>query len=216
VTQTQLRNLLTQLPVEESAPYLLGAVLKTPIGSCQIVEVEAYSGALDPGSHAYRGETPRTKVMFGEAGHIYTYFTYGNHWMLNVTAQPEGTAGAILIRAAIPLDNLKSLYKNRPKAKSERELLNGPGKLCAAYQINSDHYGIDALTANQLLEVIPDKTPKPYVQSTRIGLSPGKGDDLPWRFIDAENIDWASNPKSHLKLLSPQTPPPVLQSRYLP
>ncbi|MFM9872714.1 MAG: DNA-3-methyladenine glycosylase [Fimbriimonadaceae bacterium] len=211
MTQRQLRQLLTNNPVESAAPYLLGAIIKTSIGSCQIVEVEAYSGSLDPGSHAYRGQTPRTKVMFGQAGHIYTYFTYGNHWMLNLTAHPEDIAGAILIRAAIPLNNFETLFKNRPKAKSPKDLLSGPGKLCAAYHINSDHYGIDALTTNPILEIIPAKNPKPYVQSTRIGLASEKGDDYPWRFIDAENIEWASNPKTHLKQLNPQTPPPILQ-----
>lgn len=154
--------------------------------------------------------------MFGPAGHIYTYFTYGNHWMLNITAHPEGTAGAILIRAALPLDNLQSLYQNRPKANSPKDLLSGPGKLCAAYHINSDHYGIDALSDNTILEIIPVKNPKPYVQSTRIGLASGKGDDYPWRFIDAENIKWASNPKTLLRQLIPQAPPPIQQLPNLP
>lgn len=194
--------------MEKSAPYILGAILKTPLGSCQIVEVEAYSGNKDPGSHAYRGETPRTQVMFGPAGHIYTYFTYGNHWMINLTAHPKGEAGAILIRAAIPLDNIENISQNRPKAKTINELLNGPGKICAAYQLNQAHYGINALDPNSDVQVIAPNKPTPYVQSTRIGLAPGKGDDFIWRFIDAENISWASNPKNHLKLLVPQTPPP--------
>lgn len=208
MTQTLVRQILTDYPVEESAPMLLGAVLKTPIGSCKIVEVEAYAGTLDAGSHAHRGPTNRNQVMFGPAGYIYTYFTYGSHWMINITAHAEGVAGAILFRAAIPLDHLDELHINRPKAKTAKDLLSGPGKLCAAYVITGDQYGIDALNPESTYQLIPSQTPVPFVRSTRIGLAPGKGEHHLWRFIDAENIEWASNPKSHLRLLDSQAPPP--------
>lgn len=188
----RLRELLTSLPVSESAPLLLGATLHTALGSCLLVEVEAYGGIQDAGSHAFRGQTPRNKVMFGTAGHIYTYFNYGKHWMLNITARPPAEAGAILIRAAVPLDNLEVVRKNRPKAKSERELTNGPGKLCAAYGIGLAHYGLDALDSASAIWIEPADEPFEMFATTRIGLAPGKGDDLPWRFVANQYRAWAS------------------------
>ncbi|MBI3840686.1 MAG: DNA-3-methyladenine glycosylase, partial [Thaumarchaeota archaeon] len=78
-----------------------------------IVEAEAYRGADDPASHAFRGKTQGTSVMFGEPGHAYVYFAYGNHWCLNLTAEPEGTPAAVLVRALEPQEGLKVMMKNR-------------------------------------------------------------------------------------------------------
>lgn len=97
----------------------------------RIVEVEAYRGSDDPASHAFRGLTPRNEPMFGEPGHAYIYFTYGNHYCLNVTAKKSGTPGAVLIRALAPLRGLETMRQLRP-AVSDIELTNGPGKLTKA------------------------------------------------------------------------------------
>lgn len=189
-------DLLQILPVQESAPYLLGATLQTPLATVQIVEVEAYAGTLDPGSHAYRGQTPRNAAMFGPPAHAYVYFTYGNHWMLNITARPQGEPAAILVRAAIPLTNPEPLYPNRPKAKKDTDLLSGPGKLCAALQIHRDHDKTPLLDPKNSLFLTFPKRPAPeIIVSTRVGLAPGKGDQTPWRFIDPRFPGWASLPR---------------------
>jgi DNA-3-methyladenine glycosylase len=144
--------------------------------------------------------------MFGPAGFVYTYFTYGNHWMLCITAEPDGPAAAVLVRAAIPQTGLEEMRINRPKAKSDFDLLNGPGKLCAALSINQSHYGLNALDHKSTLQIESAVEPHPFVTSTRIGLAPGKGDEFRWRFVSANNIDWASHPKSSLRRLDPQLP----------
>ena len=86
-------------PVLEVAPTLLGAVIEHREVAVRITEVEAYAGAGDPGSHAFRGPTPRSAIMFGPAGHLYVYFTYGMHWCANVVCGPQGEASAVLLRA---------------------------------------------------------------------------------------------------------------------
>ena len=156
----------------------------------RIVEAEAYSD--DPGSHAHRGETPRTKVMFGPPGFAYVYFTYGNHWMLNVTARPEGLAGAILIRAARPLSGQETMALRRPKAKQKKDLLSGPGKLAQAFGLNQDHYGADLLDPGSPLRLEPGEQVQSILVGRRIGIAPGKGDELPWRFVDGDQLPFVS------------------------
>lgn len=176
----------------ESAPLLVGGVLRAGEVETQIVEVEAYAGELDPGSHAYRGPTPRNQVMYGRAGLAYVYFCYGCHWMLNVVAGPEGVPFAILIRAAMPLAGIEAIRQRRPKAKGETDLLSGPGKLAQGLALSSRHNGIDLFdTASPLTLVLPD-SPRKTVATTRIGLAKGRGEDLPWRFVDEDLVGWAS------------------------
>ena len=120
---------------------LLGCVLwrrrRRELLAARLVETEAYLGANDAASHARRGlRSPRNESMYLEGGHAYVYFTYGMHWCLNVVTQEADIAEAVLLRAAEPLKGIESMRKRRPKAKRDFDLMNGPGKLCSALDIN--------------------------------------------------------------------------------
>ena len=105
--------------------------------AARIVETEAYLGANDLASHAKKGHrSARNESMYLEGGHAYVYFTYGMYYCMNVVMQEEGLAEAILLRAAQPLQGIERMQRNRPKAKKEYDLLNGPGKLCMGLQID--------------------------------------------------------------------------------
>jgi DNA-3-methyladenine glycosylase len=180
------------------APWLLNKVLAKGEREGRIVEVEAYKGAVDPASHAFRGETPRTTVMFGPAGFLYVYFTYGMHWCANVVTGPEGQASALLIRALAPLRGLDEMRLARPAARRDRDLCNGPAKLCQALGITGAENGSDLLAkrgggpagAHAAVRLVDDGTPPPKrpAQGTRIGIRVAK--EEPWRFWVAgdENV----------------------------
>jgi len=176
-----LNKVLVRRPIGEPA-----GEATVPLLAARIVEVEAYCGAEDAGSHAYRGRTARNATMFGPAGHLYVYFTYGMHWCANVVAGEPGTASAVLLRAAAPLEGLDVMrarrLKARPKTLRDRDLLSGPAKLCAAFGITGALDAAD-LTKGEL-RILDDGTPPPDVPlvTTRIGLAAGKGDEHPWRF----------------------------------
>lgn len=192
--QEEYLELLKQ-DVIGAAQRLLGATLVYGDLRAEIVETEAYRAADDPGCHAFYGRTKRTEIMFGEPGTAYVYFTYGNHWMLNLVAHEAGNAAAILIRAARPISGLEQMASRRPKAVGEKGLLSGPGKLCAAFQINANHYGLPLLDLNQNLRIELALQPcKEVLTGPRIGLADGKGDLLPWRFADGEQLEWVSKP----------------------
>ena len=138
----------------------------------RIVEVEAYIGHDDPASHAYRGLTPRTKIMFGAPGHAYVYFTYGMYFMLNVVTEREGFPAAILIRALEPVSGF---------AENDERPANGPGKLCRTMQIDKDLNG-EPLTGKRLWigEIPEEKNRKHDIRwSSRIGINVGQ--DKIWR-----------------------------------
>ncbi len=149
----------------------------------KIVETEAYH-QTDAASHSYKGKTPRTTVMFGPAGFLYVYFTYGMHYCMNVVTGPEGEGSAVLIRAAEPLAGEALLQQNRP-GKSGVELTNGPAKLCQAIGVNTAWSGHNL--HDKPLQLIPRK-PLPnteIVQTTRIGIS--QAQEKPWRFYIRNN-----------------------------
>lgn len=185
---------LLETDVLLAAPELLGCYLVRGDMKARIVEVEAYRGFEDPGSHAYRGQTSRNAVMFGRPGLAYVYFTYGMHWMLNVSAFAEGTAGAVLIRAAEPLEGLETMFERRQLAKKPEDLLSGPAKLTAALGIDRQDNGSDLFNSDSILRLQGRDIQPKYVVGTRIGLQKGKGDDLPWRFCDASAARWISKP----------------------
>lgn len=157
--------------------------------AAQIVETEAYTWD-DPGCHAYRKERMKNMAMYGRAGTAYIYFTYGNHWMLNVVADQDDVPGAVLIRAAKPLSGLETFYSNRPNISVEKDLLSGPGKLAKAFGIDNQYNSIDLLSPASEVRILQAQS-KPIVGvSRRIGLAAGKGDEAMRRYIDINLIGW--------------------------
>jgi DNA-3-methyladenine glycosylase len=176
-SSADLRALLER-PVLEVAPLLLGAVLRHGDVACRLTEVEAYDGPNDPGSHAYRGPTQRNAVMFGPAGHLYVYFTYGMHWCANVVCGPEGSASAVLLRAGEVVDGLETARSRRPSARVDRDLARGPARLCQALGIDREQNGHD-LSAGPL--TLEPAAPAVEVRTgPRVGLR--EAADRPWRF----------------------------------
>ncbi|MGI9605885.1 MAG: DNA-3-methyladenine glycosylase [Acidimicrobiales bacterium] len=164
------------------APTLLGAILEAPCGIGRIVEVEAYGGADDPASHAFRGATPRSQIMFGPAGRLYVYLIYGMHHCANVVTGADGDGQAVLIRGIEPLVGIEAMRNNRPKARRDRDLANGPGKLCAALGIGRAHDGLDLLDTASSVRLRPGEPVDPdlVVTSSRIGISVAQ--EFPWRW----------------------------------
>lgn len=164
------------------APELLNKVLVHGRRAGRIVEVEAYRGQDDPASHAFRGPTPRTEVMFGPPGHLYVYFTYGMHWCANAVTSRAGEAGAVLIRALAPLRCIEEMRSARPVARRDVDLANGPAKACQALGIDGAHDGADLVAADLDLVIVDDGVAPPIepVVGPRIGISVAT--DRPWRF----------------------------------
>jgi DNA-3-methyladenine glycosylase len=177
----ELRALL-EGPVLEVAPRLLGAVLRHGDVACRLTEVEAYDGPNDPGSHAYRGPTPRNAVMFGPAGHLYVYFTYGMHWCANVVCGPVGNPSAVLLRAGEVVDGLETARSRRPSARVDRDLARGPARLCQALAIGRDQNGHDLAVAPLTLE--PGGPAGDVRTGPRVGLRHAA--DRAWRFYLAD------------------------------
>jgi DNA-3-methyladenine glycosylase len=148
-----------------------------------IVEVEAYRGAKDPASHAYRGRSRRNEVMYGPPGHAYVYFTMGMHHCLNITTEPEGIAAAVLIRALEPLEGIEEMRRNRG-VEGIRNLASGPGNLTKALGIDMSLNGEDIVRSRSLF-LEPGKSPIEVGTSARVGVS--RGVSFRWRFFVREN-----------------------------
>ena len=176
------------------AKELLGKILvkkeKGLILSGVIVEVEAYDGEIDKAAHTYIGRTKRNEIMFGTGGFFYVYFTYGAHFCCNIVTGIEGKGTAVLIRAVEPLEGEKIMIKNRfgRDLKNEKEKFNltsGPGKVCQAFSITKEHYGID-LTGNEIFIINSGMLNEDEIGvSQRIGIK--KSVHLPWRFFIKNN-----------------------------
>jgi DNA-3-methyladenine glycosylase len=165
---------------------LLGCVLWRRLDhgellAARIVESEAYLGANDTASHARRGlRSPRNESMYLEGGHAYVYFTYGMHWCMNVVTQEEGLAEAVLLRGAEPVRGIEVLRERRPKAKRDFDLMNGPGKICAAMDIDKRLDG-ESLLGDRLW-LTPrdiDVLESDIAVSPRIGVE-NSGEAAPW------------------------------------
>ncbi|NAZ81048.1 DNA-3-methyladenine glycosylase, partial [Kineococcus sp. R8] len=141
-------------PVLDVARDLLGRVVvhRTPEGvvAVRLSEVEAYAGEDDPGSHAFRGRTPRTEVMFGEAGHAYVYFSYGMHWCTNLVCGEEGSASAVLLRAGEVVDGLALARSRRVAARRDVDLARGPARLAQALGLARAQDGADVCAGGAL------------------------------------------------------------------
>jgi DNA-3-methyladenine glycosylase len=184
-------------PALEVADRLLGCVLEHETGeglvAVVLTEVEAYEGAADPASHAYRGRTGRNAVMFGEPGHAYVYFTYGMHFCVNLVCQPEGTASAVLLRAGRVLDGIRLAAARRAAARigarrdsGSNDLARGPARLCRALGIGRSLDGADVCDPASPLRIRSgvqsgQGQAGPQVsRGPRVGISAAA--ERPWRF----------------------------------
>lgn len=180
-----LQRSFFEQPAPELASQLLGMHLihQAPDGltSGIIVETEAYSQE-DAASHSFKGETPRTKAMFGPGGHAYIYFTYGMHYCFNVVSGRAGEGQGVLIRALEPVEGI-DIMRRRRKTEQLQLLTNGPAKLVQAMGITKSDYGTSLLQGNLRIE---DTGATPEIMSgPRIGIT--KAVDVPWRFWIVDN-----------------------------
>jgi DNA-3-methyladenine glycosylase len=147
-----------------------------------IVETEAYGYSDDAASHARMGITGRNAVMFGDVGRAYVYFTYGNHYCLNVAARSgNAEAGAVLIRGLEPVEGIDVMKQLRP-VEDIFSLTSGPGKLTQALGIDSLLNGADMTDPQSELRMESGKKPRNVVATPRIGIT--KAAERTWRFID--------------------------------
>lgn len=171
---------------EVVAPQLLGCLLVRELNGRQlvgrIVETEAYHQS-DVASHSYRGQTERNSVMFGPAGFMYVYFTYGMHYCCNIVTGKAGEGSAVLIRAVEPIEGEATMAERRRK--TGVLVTNGPAKVCQAMGIDKAFNGHDLRQAPLQLAVRPPIDPQFIGISGRIGISQAK--DVPWRFFDTRS-----------------------------
>ena len=179
-------------PALRVAPQLLGAVIVSDVDGARVAvrltEVEAYEGQDDPASHAFRGLTARTAVMFGPPGHLYCYFTYGMHWCANVVCGVEGVASAVLLRAGEVVDGAPVARDRRPAAKRDADLARGPARLATCLGLAAAQNGLDLCSPDSpvRLESVPSRRRRPIVASgPRVGISVAT--DQPWRFWLADD-----------------------------
>jgi DNA-3-methyladenine glycosylase len=172
---------LLERPSIEVAPLLLGAIVHSRGVSVRLTEVEAYLGERDPGSHAFRGLTPRNSVMYGEAGRLYTYFTYGMHVCANVICSPVGIASGVLLRAGEVIDGTDTARERRTTSKLDADLARGPARLAVALGITLGDNGDDLESGAVTLELAP--APVEFLTGPRTGVSgAGGSEEYPWRF----------------------------------
>jgi len=176
------------------ARFLIGKVIVHDLGagrlSGRIVEAEAYPPG-DPAGHHFRGPTPRIRSMYLSPGHVYVFFNYGAHFMLNVVSEPSGIAAAILIRAVEPLEGIEMMKRQR---KTERllDLTRGPGRLAAAFQIDRRHDGLDLCSPGKLWLGEASLITGPIRKTVRIGIT--RAADKLFRFFERGN-PFVSGPK---------------------
>jgi DNA-3-methyladenine glycosylase len=176
----RLRRSFFARPSTTVAPDLLNKLLVAGESVGRIVEVEAYM-AHDPASHAFRGQTRRNATMFGKAGALYVYFTYGMHHCANIVTGSAGDGQAVLLRAVTPVAGLDEIRARRP-GRADRSLTDGPGKLCQAFGLDLRHDGLDLCGADAAVWIGDDGVAPPDAPhiGPRVGISVGI--ELPWRW----------------------------------
>ncbi|WP_433521715.1 DNA-3-methyladenine glycosylase [Nocardia pseudovaccinii] len=199
-----MRNEELAVEPPAAARRLLGSTLWSgPVG-VRIVEVEAYGGDPagpwpDPASHSGRGRTKRNAVMFGPAGVLYVYLSYGMHMCVNVTSGPDGTASAVLIRSGEVIAGSDTVRERRPAARTDADLARGPGNLGSALGITLSDYGTPLFDpASPIrLELNGAIDPAEISDGPRVGVSSAA--DVPWRF-------WLASPAVSVYRRSPRAP----------
>jgi DNA-3-methyladenine glycosylase len=188
--QDRLTRAFFARPVLDVAPELLGCHISHAGVTVRLTEVEAYDGSNDPGSHAFRGPTPRTRVMFGEPGGLYVYFTYGMHWCANLVCGSAGAASAVLLRAGEVVEGLELARTRRPRS-SDRDLARGPARLAMALALGRDQNGMDTCATDSVFVVLAGVRDRSagsagsgMRRGPRVGVSGPGGDPAayPWRF----------------------------------
>ncbi|MFV0464109.1 MAG: DNA-3-methyladenine glycosylase [Nostocoides sp.] len=174
--------------VLQVARELLGVSIVHGGVTIRLTEVEAYAGESDPGSHAFRGRTPRTEVMFGPAGHLYVYFTYGMHYCANVVTGTSGSASAVLLRAGEVIAG-EEIAQARRVGIRPRDWARGPARLASTLGLGREHNGADACGRRRQPrfvrpDVLPRLAPATVRTGPRVGVSGPGGDGAayPWRF----------------------------------
>jgi DNA-3-methyladenine glycosylase len=207
IRDTQWREFFAR-PTIEVARGLIGATVLRVIPKSaldagglvagRIVETEAYLPLVDPACHAYRGPTKRTAGMFGWPGKAYVYFIYGMYNCLNVTTEPAGIGGAVLIRALEPTRGLDLMRNRRRKGTPDALLARGPGNLCRALGVDTSLNGIDLHSGELMLELAKSDRTTPIAVGPRVGIKVAPR--WPLRFADANSAS-VSNPRKNLRLL---------------
>jgi DNA-3-methyladenine glycosylase len=168
------------------APRLLGAVVESEIDGARVAvrltEVEAYEGVDDPASHAYRGQTARTAVMFGPPGHLYCYFTYGMHWCANIVCGTDGVAAAVLLRAGEVIDGADVARTRRPAARRDVDLARGPARLASCLSLRATQNGLDLCDPSSPVRLasVPARRRSGISAGPRVGISVAT--EHRWRF----------------------------------
>jgi len=189
-------------PGPQAAPLLLGWRLSHAtaegVVSVALTEVEAYAGLDDPASHAFRGPTPRTAIMFGPAGRLYVYFVYGMHWCANVVTGPDGEASAVLLRAGRVVEGVELARRRRGPRVPEVGLARGPAGLTRALGVAAGQNGADLLDSGAV-RLTPGPQPAAVQQGPRVGVT--RAVEVPWRF------SVAADPTVSPYRRSPKAPP---------
>jgi DNA-3-methyladenine glycosylase len=176
---------------------LLGAVLECEseegVTSGRIVETEAYLGEHDAACHAVVGETRRTSPLYGPPGTAYVYFIYGTHWCFNAVTRAEGLPSAVLVRALEPLESIPLMRARRARARSDRDLTNGPGKLCQALGIDGRHNGLPLTRPPLVIRRSIEVSDEEVVVSPRIGIT--RAADWPLRWYLRDNPYVSKTPR---------------------
>lgn len=174
---------------EHVARDLLGAVLEctTPHGTASgiIVETEAYVGEHDAACHAAVGRTARTEVLYGPPGVAYVYLIYGMYWCVNAVTRVAGAPSAVLIRAVEPLRGIALMRSRRPRVRADRDLTNGPGKLCLALGIDGSMNGARLQRRPLVIRAYREYTDAEVIRTPRIGIV--KAADWPLRWLVRDN-----------------------------